>query len=54
MSLETLSMRAPMDGFVVVRQNQDANSGFFYTGMTLPEYRAGDVVFSGRPVVDVL
>jgi HlyD family secretion protein len=52
-SLDKLSMTAPMDGLVVVRQNQDANSGFFYTGMTLPEYRAGDVVFSGRPVIDV-
>jgi HlyD family secretion protein len=52
-SLDNLVMKAPIDGFVVVRQNQDANSGIFYSGMTLPEYRAGDVVFSGRPVADV-
>lgn len=52
-SLDHLVVKAPMDGFVVVRQNQDANNGFFYTGMSLPEYRAGDVVFPGRPVVDV-
>ncbi|HEY6357951.1 MAG TPA: HlyD family efflux transporter periplasmic adaptor subunit [Vicinamibacterales bacterium] len=52
-SLDHLVMKAPMDGFVVVSQNQDANNGFFYSGMTLPEYRAGDVVFPGRPVADV-
>lgn len=52
-SLDNLVVKAPMDGFVVVRPNQDANSGIFYTGMSLPEYRAGDVVFPGRPVADV-
>jgi HlyD family secretion protein len=52
-SLDHLVMKAPMDGFVVVRQNFDANNGMFYSGMTLPEYRAGDVVFPGRPVADV-
>jgi HlyD family secretion protein len=52
-SLDHLVMKAPMDGFVVVRQNQDANNGFFFPGMSLPEYRAGDVVFPGRPVADV-
>jgi multidrug efflux pump subunit AcrA (membrane-fusion protein) len=52
-ALNNLVVTSPMDGFVVVRQNQDANNGFFYSGMTLPEYRAGDVVFSGRPIADV-
>jgi HlyD family secretion protein len=53
LSLDHLVMKAPIEGFVVVRQNQDAAGGFGYWGMTLPEYRAGDVVFSGRPVADV-
>lgn len=52
-SLNNLVMTAPIDGFVVVRPNQDANSGIFYSGMVLPEYHEGDVVFSGRPVADV-
>lgn len=52
-SLDNLVMTAPIDGFVVVRANQDANSGIFYSGMVLPEYHAGDVVFPGRPVADV-
>lgn len=52
-SLDNLVITAPIDGFVVVRANQDANSGIFYSGMVLPEYHAGDVVFPGRPVADV-
>ena len=42
-----------MDGHVVVRENRDASGGFFYSGMTLPEYRAGDNTFAGRALVDV-
>ena len=42
-----------MDGHVVVRENRDASGGFFFSGMTLPEYRAGDNTFAGRPLVDV-
>jgi HlyD family secretion protein len=52
-NIESLIVKAPIDGFVVARENRDANSGPFYSGMTLPEYRAGDNVFPGRPVADV-
>ena len=52
-SLDNLVMTTPIDGFVVVRPNQDANSGIFFSGMVLPEYHEGDVVFPGRPVADV-
>ena len=52
-NIESLTVKAPIDGFVVARENRDANSGIFYSGMTLPEYRAGDNVFPGRPVADV-
>jgi HlyD family secretion protein len=52
-NIDSLVMKAPMDGHVVVRENRDAAGGFFYSGMTLPEYRAGDNTFAGRPLVDV-
>jgi HlyD family secretion protein len=52
-NIENLVVKAPMDGFVIARENRDANNGIFYSGMTLPEYRAGDNVFPGRPVADV-
>ena len=52
-NIDSLVIKAPMDGHVVVRENRDAAGGFFYSGMTLPEYRAGDNTFAGRPLVDV-
>ena len=53
MNMDNLVVKAPIDGFVSVRENQDASGGFFFSGMTLPVYRAGDTVFSGRPIADV-
>ena len=52
-NIDNLVIKSTMDGFVVARDNRDASGGFFYSGMTLPEYRAGDTVFPGRPVADV-
>jgi multidrug resistance efflux pump len=52
-NIDSLVVKASMDGFVVARENRDAAGGFFYSGMSLPEYRAGDNVFPGRPVADV-
>lgn len=52
-SIDSLVLKAPIDGHVVVRENRDASGGFFYSGMTLPEYRAGDNTFAGRSLADV-
>lgn len=52
-NMDNLVIKAPMAGVVVVRENQDAAGGFFFSGMTLPAYRVGDQVNSGRPVIDV-
>jgi len=53
LNLETLVLKAPVDGVVVVRENRDATGGFFFSGMSLPEWRAGDTAFAGRPMFDV-
>lgn len=53
MNIESLVVKSPIDGYVVVRDNRDASGGFFFSGMTLPPYRAGDNVFAGRPTLDV-
>lgn len=53
-AIAQMEVLAPFDGVVAVRQNQDANSGFFYPGMALPDFREGDVVFPGRPVLSIL
>ncbi len=51
--IDSLVVRAPIDGLVLVRENRDATGGVFYSGMSLPEYRVGDTVWSGRVITDV-
>ncbi len=52
-NIESLLVRAPIDGYVVVRDNRDANGGMNGAGVTIPVYRAGDNVAPGRPIVDI-
>jgi HlyD family secretion protein len=52
--MQSLELRAPLDGLVAVKENRDASGGMFFMGMTLPDYREGDSVWPGRPVVDVI
>jgi len=52
-NIESLTVRATAPGLVVVRQNRDASGGFFFSGMTLPDYKAGDTIGAGRPILDV-
>jgi HlyD family secretion protein len=52
--IDSLVLRAPLDGVVSVKQNTEAAGGMFFSGMTLPEYRNGDQVWPGRPVADVI
>ncbi len=52
--IESLVMKAPIDGVVMIKENRDASGGMFFFGMVLPEYREGDSVWSGRPVADVI
>lgn len=54
LAIEQMRVTAPFGGIVAVRQNQDASGGVFFSGMSLPDYREGDVVFPGRPVLMVL
>jgi hypothetical protein len=49
-----MTLRSPMDGVVVLRQNQDAMGNMWISGVTLPDYRLGDMVSPGRLVADVL
>jgi multidrug resistance efflux pump len=52
--IESLLLKAPLDGVVAVKDNRDASGGMMFYGMTLPEYREGDAVSPGRPVADVI
>jgi multidrug efflux pump subunit AcrA (membrane-fusion protein) len=53
-NIEAMTIASPVDGLASVRENQDAAGGFFFTGMTLPEYRPGDTVSAGRLLGQVL
>ncbi|MGE5361458.1 MAG: efflux RND transporter periplasmic adaptor subunit [Bacteroidales bacterium] len=51
--IDSLVVKSPIDGLVVVKENRDATGGVFFAGLSLPEYRTGDTVFSGRSIADV-
>lgn len=52
--IDSLVLKATVDGVVSVKENREASGGFFFFGMVLPEYREGDSVWPGRPVVDII
>ena len=51
-NIDNMRIRAPFDGLVAVKDND--STGAAWTGMVVPEYRAGDTVWAGRPVAEVL
>ncbi|HWZ43506.1 MAG TPA: HlyD family efflux transporter periplasmic adaptor subunit [Candidatus Saccharimonadales bacterium] len=53
-NIENMTVKAPIDGLVAIKDNLDASGGMMFPGMTLPEYHDGDLVFSGRFLAEVL
>jgi multidrug resistance efflux pump len=53
-NLEKMKVVAPMDGLVSVQKNQQAAGGIYFTGMSLPDYRPGDQVYSGSSIANVV
>lgn len=53
-NIEKMRVIAPMDGLVALEKNEGATGGFFFSGMSLPEYREGDQVEPGRSVGQVI
>src|SRR5579863_8123342 len=53
-SIGKMRVTAPMDGLVALEKNEGAAGGFFFSGMSLPEYREGDQVEAGRSVGQVI
>ena len=51
--IESLVVKAPIDGVVSVKENRDGQF-FFFSGMVLPQYREGDTTFSGRNIADIV
>jgi multidrug resistance efflux pump len=53
-NIDNMTLKSTLNGIVAAKDNRDATGGFFFPGMVLPEYRAGDLVQSGRVLADVL
>lgn len=53
-NLDHMNVTAPMDGLVSIQKNMDASGGFFFTGMSVPDFRPGDQVRPGSAIVQVL
>jgi HlyD family secretion protein len=53
-NLEHMRVTSTMDGLVSIQKNMNASGGFFFTGMTLPDYRPGDQVQAGSAIVQIL
>ena len=45
---------APMGGLVALAKNEGASGGFFFSGMSLPEYREGDQAEPGGTICQVI
>lgn len=53
-NLDKMKVTAPMDGLVSIQKNMNASGGFFFTGMSLPDYHEGDQVQPGSSIVQVV
>jgi len=53
-NLEKMRVTSPMDGLISIQKNMNASGGFYFTGMSVPDYRPGDQVQPGSAIVQVL
>ena len=53
-NIDNMKVKSPIDGLVSVKENMDASGGMMFPGMQLPEYREGDLVYSGRFMAEVM
>ena len=53
-NLDKMRVTSPMDGLVSIQKNTNASGGFFFTGMSLPDYHEGDQVQPGSSIAQVV
>ncbi|HVC48119.1 MAG TPA: efflux RND transporter periplasmic adaptor subunit [Terracidiphilus sp.] len=53
-NLDKMRVVAPMDGLVSIQKNVNSTGGFFFTGMTLPDYHAGDQAQPGSAIAEIV
>src|SRR5262249_43957753 len=53
-NLDRMRVTATIDGLVSIQKNMGASGGFYFTGMTMPDYRPGDQVQPGSAIAEIL
>jgi HlyD family secretion protein len=53
-NIDNMTVKAPIDGLISIKDNMDASGGMMFPGMQLPEYREGDLVYPGRFLAEVM
>jgi HlyD family secretion protein len=53
-NIKNMRVVAPIGGLVVIHGNRDASGGFFFGGMTLPDYHVGDQVNPGSSIAEII
>jgi HlyD family secretion protein len=53
-AIDSMKVTSPIAGLVTIKGNEDASGGFWYPGMVFPDYKAGDQVYPGRAIIEVL
>lgn len=53
-NLDKMRVTSTMDGLVSIQKNINAAGGFFFTGMTLPDFHEGDQVQPGSAIAQIV
>jgi len=53
-NLDKMRVTSTMDGLVSIQKNMNASGGFFFTGMSLPDYHEGDQVQPGSSIAQIV
>lgn len=53
-NLERMRITATMDGLISIQKNMNASGGFYFTGMSVPDFRPGDQVSPGAAIAQLL
>lgn len=53
-NIRNMRIAAPFDGLMVVHPNEDSTGGFFFSGMSIPDFQVGDQANPGSVVAEVI
>lgn len=53
-NIDKMKVRAPIDGVVAIERNTESNGGFYWGGMSVPDYHEGDQTNPGASIASVI